>query len=363
MNVRNLKGIMKRLSIIVPMYKVEPYVERCLRSLEKQDIPEDDYEIICINDGSPDKCRDVVMHLQTEFNNIVLIDQENQGVSMARNNGIDKAVGEYLLMVDPDDYIKPDSFRDILEIIEKQDLDIGFTGYIILNESGREEYRYDPLNQNRDVLTGIEYSYKYLVGKSEIRDPHRSWAIFLKTGFIRSNNLKYLPDVPYLEDGELQARMICLAERVLFINNPFYLRTTRPGSATHSPLYRTERARKGFLISAVNLLDFRANICRGESQKNFMNQAIIQFTILYIISLRFIDFITKYRKTRNVLKKGPLHYLDTTNASQFYKKLGNKYNYSLISFYLYWLFMKLKKSILLRLRNIAATRYLILFNT
>ena len=79
-----------QLSIIIPMYNVAPYVERCIRSLEDQDIPRNEYELICINDGSPDNCREIVEQLQLEFSNIVLINQINQGVSVARNNGIDK---------------------------------------------------------------------------------------------------------------------------------------------------------------------------------------------------------------------------------------------------------------------------------
>jgi glycosyltransferase involved in cell wall biosynthesis len=64
---------MKHLSVIVPMYNVEPYVERCIRSLEEQDIPREDYEIICINDGSPDDCRGVVKRLMIEFDNLILM--------------------------------------------------------------------------------------------------------------------------------------------------------------------------------------------------------------------------------------------------------------------------------------------------
>lgn len=342
---------MKRLSVIIPMYNVEPYLERCLRSLEDQDIPEDDYELICINDGSPDNCRGVVRKLQQEFNNIVLIDQENQGVSMARNNGIDRAVGEYLFMVDPDDYLKPDSLKNRLAKLEQQDLEVGLTGYIILGETGEEEYRYDPSHSVDKVLTGIEYSCRYERGKPEIRDPHRSWAIFFKSSFIKSNGLKYLADVPYLEDGELMARIVCLAKRLSFINNPFYLRTTRPGSATHSPLYYSESARNGFLKSADNLLDFKLNSCKSAEQKEFMNQAIIQFTILYIISLKPYDFFKEYRKLYKELKTGPLRKLETAEASNFYSSLAKSYNQSLIRFYFHWLYLRLNKSLKIRYIN------------
>lgn len=89
---------MKRLSIIIPMYNVENYVERCIMSLENQDISKADYEIICINDGSPDDSRGVIVRLQEKFSNIVLIDQENRGVSNARNNGINAARGNTLFL-------------------------------------------------------------------------------------------------------------------------------------------------------------------------------------------------------------------------------------------------------------------------
>ena len=100
----------KKLSIIVPAYKVDAYIEKCISSLEDQDIPKEEYEIIVINDGSPDRCSEIVEGLQKEFSNIILINQENQGVSMARNNGIKIAQGEFIMPVDPDDYVIPNSF-------------------------------------------------------------------------------------------------------------------------------------------------------------------------------------------------------------------------------------------------------------
>ena len=107
---------MKRLSIIIPMYNVERYVNKCLLSLEDQDIPMEDYEIICINDGSPDNSREVVIRLQKEFNNIILIDQENQGVSCARNAGINSACGEFVLFIDPPEPSKEIAWSSIASI-------------------------------------------------------------------------------------------------------------------------------------------------------------------------------------------------------------------------------------------------------
>lgn len=342
---------MKRLSFIVPIYNVEPYIERCLRSLEDQNIPMEQYEIICINDGSPDDSRGVVIQMQNEFKNIILIEQENQGVSVARNSGIDIAKGEYIVMVDADDFIKPNILKNKLSILEKNDLDIGFSGYIILNESFKEEYAFDPVYDPNNVLSGIEYFNKFLRGKTEIREPHSSCSHFFKTSYLNSNNLRYLAEVPFLEDGELMARVVCLANRVVFINEPYYMRTIRPGSASQSKVRYSGKARDGFLKAARNLLEFKFKYCKTEDQKVFMNQAVIQFTILFLSSFERLNYILHYSEIYNSLKKSTLKQLETNGCSDFYAKMGRFYNYSIHSFYINWYLHIIRLSIKIKINR------------
>ena len=94
------------LSIIIPVYNVEKYVEKCIRSCENQDIPKENYEVIVVNDGSPDGSLAIVERLANEFSNIKVINQENKGLSMARNTGLEAAKGEYVWFVDSDDWIE-----------------------------------------------------------------------------------------------------------------------------------------------------------------------------------------------------------------------------------------------------------------
>ena len=343
---------MKLLSIIIPIYNVEPYVERCIRSLEDQSLLKDEYEIICINDGSPDNSKDVVQRLQKEFDNIVLIDQENQGVSMARNNGIDIAKGKYLFMIDPDDYVKPNSLKEKLDVIFNNDLDVGITGYIILDEKGEQEYCYDSESSEYIILPGIDYDYKYLWGKSEIRDPHRSVAIFYKANFLNNNNLRYISDVPYLEDGEFINRVMCLAKRVMFLYDPFYMRTTRPGSATHSNLFYSKKAGLGFLKAAVNLLKFKEEQCISKKQKTFMNQPIFHFTILYILSYGpLLAFKSLYNIKKN-LKKASLLNLQLEGLSKTYILMAKFYNCSILCFLMYYNATILFKSFTIRINRL-----------
>lgn len=342
---------MKRLSIIVPIFKVEDYLERCIRSLENQDLQHEDYEIICINDGSPDNCREIIMALKEEYSNIILIDQENQGVSIARNNGINIASGKYIVMIDPDDFIKTNSINEKLTYIEENDWDIAYTGYIILNERMVECYQYDILVDQTNILNGVEYFKKYEQGRSEIRDPHRSVAIFLKTDFLNAHGLRYLDGIPFLEDGEFMTRVNCLANRVSFLNNPFYLRTTRPGSATHSRLYFSEKAREGFIRAAQNLLDFKYCFCQSKEQKVFMNQPIIHFVVLYITSLSLYNYLKSFPDLTRKLRESKFLVLDIEGCSKAYTDMAKRYNYSLTWFYLNWRIKGLIKSINLKVKG------------
>lgn len=113
-----------KLSIIVPVYNVEPYIERCVRSLEQQNIPKQEYEIIIVNDGTQDQSIQIINKLRLEYPNIVLIEKENGGLSSARNYGLKYAQGEYIWFIDSDDYIEPNILNSILEKSYELNLDL-----------------------------------------------------------------------------------------------------------------------------------------------------------------------------------------------------------------------------------------------
>ena len=201
------------------------------------------------------------------------------------------------------------------------------------------------------MLTGIQYFNTYERGKSEIRDPHHSWAIFFRTSFINSNSLRYMANIPYLEDGEFMARVICLAEKVIFLNGPIYYRTTRPGSAVNSDLFSSERARNGFLLAAYNQLKFKNNVCKSDEQRLFMNQSIVHFTTLVLVSYKGLQYFWHFLKIHAALKKGSLKKIETEGCSDDYRELGHYYNRSLFLFYLYWTMRRFVGSMKSRVRK------------
>ncbi|MBN1186459.1 MAG: glycosyltransferase [Bacteroidales bacterium] len=273
---------MRLLSIIIPIYNVEQFLEKCLRSLEDQDLPAENFELICINDGSPDNSREIVLNLQKEFNNIKLSDQENQGVSVARNYGINKATGKYLMFIDPDDYIYPNSFKQILKAADSNSIDMLIPGYTFIDIKNKQlGERINEEFEDR-VITGIE-AFNQLHKKKYFL-PDISIGVIFKADFLRNNSLEFLPNVPFLEDGEFLARAHCLANRILFMKKLLYIKVDRQYSAMNSDLYYSEEARNGYGLAARNLKNFKNKYKLPEDQDSFINRPILQFVILSLYS-------------------------------------------------------------------------------
>ena len=119
-----------RLSVVVPVYNVEKYLERCIKSLLSQTLHVD--EIIIVDDGSPDNCGKIADDFAINNNNIIVIHQENMGLSGARNTGIERATGEYIGFVDSDDMILPEFYENLYYAITEKNADVA-----IIDTAGR----------------------------------------------------------------------------------------------------------------------------------------------------------------------------------------------------------------------------------
>ncbi|GEM_PF-169264 len=122
------------LSIIVPVYKVEPYLRQCIDSILSQTF--EDFELILIDDGSPDKCGEICDEYAAIDPRVKVIHQPNQGLSVARNKGIEAARGYYLAFVDSDDWLEPDMYRILIMLVDTYDADIAECAYVKVYEDG-----------------------------------------------------------------------------------------------------------------------------------------------------------------------------------------------------------------------------------
>lgn len=315
-----------RLSIIIPAYNVADYIEKCIRSLEDQNIPKEEYEIIVTNDGSSDDCKIIVEKLQKEFSNIVLLNQENQGVSMARNNAIAIAKGNYILPIDPDDYVFPTILSRILEKAEQQDLDVLYLGYEILNQNGKSIWKTDFANNNNIIYKGIE-GYFLPRGK-DVKDHDRSVAILYKKELLSKYQIEYPKGVPYLEDGLFLGKVFTVAKEVGFDNQIFYQRTTRIGSATNSSLFYSEKAVNGFLIAAQEIREFGKKYEFNGEQKGLINHVSVTYALLSLFPLVNFRNIFIFPKVVRKLKKIGFLKMPTQGVVSIYLQYAKYFNIS-----------------------------------
>jgi len=141
------------ISVIVPVYKVEKYLRKCVESIQMQTYT--DLEIILVDDGSPDRCGAICDELAAEDKRIKVIHQKNGGLSAARNTGIDQSHGDYIAFIDSDDYIEPQMMELLLTAMEEADTDITMCGCKIVSEDGRN-------------LGGDDFEDEILTGESLI---------------------------------------------------------------------------------------------------------------------------------------------------------------------------------------------------
>ena len=147
-----------KISIIVPIFNGELYLEECLNSLVNQTF--NDIEIICVNDGSTDNSMKILEDFQKKDSRIEIISQPNQGVSIARNNGVNQANGEYVLFVDSDDWLDLDACAELYSNAVSNDSDIVLFNSVIENESNPVHLEYFSGNLINDY-TNFSFDYKF----------------------------------------------------------------------------------------------------------------------------------------------------------------------------------------------------------
>lgn len=219
---------MKKVSIIVPVYNVEQYVEQCIRSLYAQDIPQDEYEVICVDDCSPDGSRAIVERLQTEYPTLRLICHErNKKLGGARNTGIRAAQGKYIMFVDSDDYLLPNILDHLVREMEMHNADyIHFNSVIFYADGnlGKEQHYSCDLQVGKGVdlffCESIPWQHQVC-----------AWRKIYRTSFVRENNLYFVEDIMY-EDNDYAFRLAASAQRCQHIDYTAYVYRQNDQSVT-----------------------------------------------------------------------------------------------------------------------------------
>lgn len=252
---------MLRLSFIVPFYNVEPYIEECIRSLYNQDIPMEEYEVICVDDCSPDGSRAIVERLQKEYPTLKLLcHTENKRQGGARNTGMREAQGKYIWFVDSDDYIKPNCLKGLLEIVEKEDLDI--LDFDFDADYSKQQFRKNNESYEMGPCTGTDYVFSQ-------RQGHWSWRCVCVWGGVIKRSLicdmLFREKVQY-EDNDYAIRMYARAGRVHHIpDRPYYYRVVEQSTVNAKPDIRQLEYDLSLIKEYVRLLRLNQwNDCRWQ---------------------------------------------------------------------------------------------------
>ncbi len=198
-----------KVSIIIPVYNSEKYLERCFDSLLMQTLK--DIEIICINDGSTDKSLNI---LKKYGSNITIITQENQGQSAARNRGLDIAKGEYIAFVDSDDWVDIDFFKNLYDAAKKHDADIAVAGIIRLHTFWKKYH----LKFTKEIVTN-DLNKKFEL--CDVPDKSYVWNKIYKKEALLSNNLKFVENLIY-EDCIFTPQALHKLNKLVTVPNTYY---------------------------------------------------------------------------------------------------------------------------------------------
>lgn len=211
---------MTQLSIIIPVFQVENYIRACLESIYRQGMTDDSFEVIIVNDGTKDRSIEVVQDIIKAHANITVINQENQGLSMARNNGMEKAQGEYILLVDSDDLLADKCLPALIAEACQKKPDLVVADFQKMND---QEIEKTLQNNSLPVTLHTQEKSGWALLQEDLNARQcYVWRTIYRREFLVSNNIRFVPgicyeDIPFTHECLLKAKRCLRAHHLLYI--------------------------------------------------------------------------------------------------------------------------------------------------
>lgn len=243
-----------QLSIVIPVYNVEAYLEECLNSCLEQNIPHSDYEIIAINDGSRDGSLDILNRYAAKYPNITVLTQENKGQSVARNRGVEIAKGEYIWFIDSDDWIEKNCLSSLLGFTEDM---VMFNGFINAGSSRISKVTFKEVSFEKPHINPISIA---------------PWVYLLKKSYLMENDLKFKEGL-FFEDSEFLPLCFRLAKSFRHIKQTVYYYRSNPNSTCRAPEY--SKYYHHYLIACEILKDREKYSTPGDKWDLFFQRSIV----------------------------------------------------------------------------------------
>lgn len=269
-----------KVSIIIPVYNAEEYLSECIESLLNQTLKE--CEFIFINDGSKDKSEKIIRHYLEKDIRIALINQPNQGVSSARNKGIEAAIGEYIGFVDADDFVKEDMYETLYNTAKQGEYDVIVSDFY--SEIGSQFCRH-----TYPFPMGVPHDKDYINEKVlphllEHEDMNSACNKLYKRKIIFDNVIRFPDEMAIGEDGLFNLMFFYKASSFYYTNYSGYFYRAVLGSATRSS-FCTDYANKLIEIYRRKELDQIENIIGTEKMIEMKSRKLVRSIFSYLYQL------------------------------------------------------------------------------
>lgn len=311
-----------KVSIVIPVYNAEKYLRECLDSLVNQTLPE--IEIICVNDGSKDNSAKILDEYAQKDSRVKVFHQQNQGASVAYNNGMKHVQGEYLFFVDADDYIRKDSLELLYNTSKERNCDMLLHGYYHFAEyfcsENQSIYKLISKLGNRNVK--FEDYCKYFINASLA-----TCGKFYKTSLIKENDISFPIDIASGEDRFFAIKAYINANSISVLKEfLYYYRSNSYNSLTKIPLrslvdiYKVDMMIKDIIYSSKKIQN--KNKVYREFLYSSQNAILIKWNSIYNFSIRKVCY--KYLKL--LLKEYKPFLKDSDLDLEKYNKLKEEIN-------------------------------------
>lgn len=218
---------MSLVSVLVPIYNVEEYLDQCLNSLAMQTL--EDIEIICINDGSTDNSSRILQKYAKKHKNFIVINKKNSGYGDSMNRGLEKATGEYIGIVESDDFIELNAFKELYNLAKRTSADIVKANYFYHTDNSDEIHRVIK-DQKLDTPMSLIDNPSILLEEPGI------WSAIYRRDFLNKNKIRFrtTPGASYQDTG-FHFKSFCAAKRIVYTDKAYlHYRTDNASSSVKS---------------------------------------------------------------------------------------------------------------------------------
>ena len=289
------------ITVILPVYNVEKYLDDCLGSLLKQTYKH--FEVIAVNDGSTDNSLEVLSRYQNQFDQMKIINQENRGLSGARNTGLNYVSGKYTYFLDSDDLLLANTFENLVNQAEQHNADlIRFCAESFVEDDFDYDYNSNLYRDQKELVPNQVYDRDSFIQINWKKKVYRSpvWLYFFRSEILLKNQLDF--EERLIHEDELFTPIALLhCERILYDPTPYFQRRYRPNSIMTSGIYSNLNSYKSKRIILQKLGSYRKSLRLSETGQRFLDWRI-NYTYKTILRYQFADFNALAKEVKEVTK-------------------------------------------------------------